>query len=152
MDNERRVDEILNVAELREQLAAALRELDRLRRVPALADATAAERVEAILKARRLRGRFFDSQLFADPAWDMLLELYAADLKGVRISVTQLCIGAAVPPTTALRWMRSLEQQGLLGRSADHFDARRRYVFLLPGARDTMTELLTACPPAESLL
>jgi DNA-binding MarR family transcriptional regulator len=144
---------MLNAAELRERLEAVLSELDRLRgEVPAFAGAPTARRIDAILKARRQRGQFFDPEIFADPAWDMLLELYAADLKAVRISVSQLCIASGVPPTTALRWMRSLEQKGLLRRTDDTVDGRRRYVFLTPRAIDSMTELLKACPPSELLL
>src|SRR4051812_23053389 len=49
-----------------------------------------AERVRTILRARRLRDRFFEAQLFADPAWDILLELYAAELGRYRTSVSSL--------------------------------------------------------------
>lgn len=150
--NERRIDEILDAAELRDKLSAALRELDRLRGVPALPGAPTIKRLEAILEARRLRERFFDPQLFADPAWDMLLVLYLADLKGVRTTVSQLCISAAVPATTGIRWIRSLEQKGLIGRNIDRLDGRRRYVFLMPTAIETMARLLTACPPPEPLI
>src|SRR5437762_3206264 len=51
--------------------------------------------VRAILRARRSRDRFFDASLFADPAWDMLLELYLAELLGERrLSVGSLCQSA----------------------------------------------------------
>lgn len=43
-----------------------------------------AGRVRAIIRARRLRDQFFGSDLFADPAWDMLLDLMAARLEGAR--------------------------------------------------------------------
>jgi DNA-binding MarR family transcriptional regulator len=146
------VDEILDAAELREKLAAALREIDRLKGVPAIAEAVTAERVDSILKARRLRDEFFGSSLFADPAWDILLELYVAELKGIRRSVSAVCIGAAVPLTTALRWIRSLEKKGLLVRTDDYFDGRRSYISLAPEASERMAALLEACPPTEPLI
>jgi DNA-binding MarR family transcriptional regulator len=115
-------------------------------------DSVTAQRVSAILKARRSRDRFFDRELFADPAWDMLLELYAADLSGYRLQISSLCIGAAVPATTALRWIKSLDQRGLLVRTADPKDARRFFVTLSDAARKRMDQLFRTVPEAESLL
>jgi len=63
------------------------------------------KQVRAVIRARRARAQFFEATLFADPAWDMLLELFASELGTERMSVTALCAGAAVPPTTALRWI-----------------------------------------------
>jgi hypothetical protein len=54
--------------------------------------------VRSIIRTRRLRDRFFPSGLFADPAWDMLPELYAARLERHAVAVSSLCI-PAVPPT-----------------------------------------------------
>jgi hypothetical protein len=63
-----------------------------------------AETVRAVIRARRLRSRFFSEELFADPAWDMLLDLLQAEISHLRVPVSSLCIAAAVPATTALRW------------------------------------------------
>jgi hypothetical protein len=52
--------------------------------------------------ARRLRERLLPAGLFADPAWDMLLDLYAAEIEEQPVSVTSACIAAAAPATTAL--------------------------------------------------
>ena len=62
------------------------------------------EAVQQVIRARRLRARFFDEELFADPAWDMLLDLLQAEIAQHRVPVSSLCIAAAVPATTALRW------------------------------------------------
>lgn len=88
------------------------------------------QQLRQILAIRRARAEFFDPKLFSDPAWDMLLELYCAELAGTKISVTSLCIGANVPATTALRWMRRLKDRGLVRRVSDLHDARRMFVFL----------------------
>src|SRR3546814_15893799 len=89
---------------------------------PMTADVAAAEgaRVRALIRARRMRDQFFRSELFADPAWDMLLDLMAARLEHKRVSVSSLCIAAAVPVTTALRWIKSLTDEGRFVRRADH--------------------------------
>ena len=94
--------------------------------------------VRSIIRARRLRDQYFRGELFADPAWDMLLDLYAARLEGNRVAVSSLCIAAAVPATTALRWIKALTDRGLLVRSADPQDGRRVYIELAPDGAKAM--------------
>src|SRR3546814_4614981 len=60
----------------------------------------------------------------------MLLDLMAAHLSGQRVSVSSLCIAAAVPATTALRWIRALTAHGLFLRQADPSDGRRVFIAL----------------------
>ena len=94
--------------------------------------------IRALLRARRLRDEHFGAGLFEDPAWDMLLDLYAAELEGVRVSVSSLCIAAAVAPTTALRWIGRLSEQGLLERVPDPRDRRRAFISLSAEATAAM--------------
>ena len=75
--------------------------------------------IRSIIRARRLRDHYFRGGLFADPAWDMLLDLMAARLEKNRVAVSSLCIAAAVPATTALRWIKALTDSGLFVRAAD---------------------------------
>ncbi len=89
-----------------------------------------AKSIRDIIKGRRLRERFFDSELFADPAWDILLDLKAAALEGQNVSVSSLCIAASVPPTTALRWVTTMTESGMLVRRQDPDDARRVFIEL----------------------
>ncbi len=86
--------------------------------------------VRGAIRARRLRDQYFADGLFADPAWDMLLDLFAARLEGLTVSVSSLCIAAAVPPTTALRWITAMTDAGLLMRREDPSDRRRAFVTL----------------------
>ena len=94
--------------------------------------------IRSLIKARRLRARYFRDDLFADPAWDILLELFRAELAQHRVSVTSLSIAAAVPATTALRWINSMVQDGLLNRHADPVDGRRVFVELSPDTHEAM--------------
>jgi DNA-binding MarR family transcriptional regulator len=94
------------------------------------AEFTSPQRVRAIIKARAVRRKFFNEQLFADPAWDMLLELYALRCEDLRISVSKLSHAAGVPSTTALRWIDKLESEELLFRAADPLDGRRIWIEL----------------------
>lgn len=94
--------------------------------------------VRRIIRQRQLRGRFFDAELFADPAWDMLLDLTAARAEHKRVSVTSLCIASGVPPTTALRWINQMTEFGLLARIEDDIDRRRAFIALTDKAADAM--------------
>jgi DNA-binding transcriptional ArsR family regulator len=94
--------------------------------------------VRSIIRARRLRDQYLRGGLFADPAWDMLLDLMAARQEGQRVAVSSLCIAAAVPATTALRWIKALTDQGLFVRSADPQDGRRVYIELSDQAAAAM--------------
>lgn len=110
---------------------------DRLVRAtrPALPDPRLVRRV---IRQRQLRARFFDGDLFADPAWDMLLDLTAARAEHARVSVTSLCIASGVPPTTALRWIGQMIDAGLLQRVEDEADRRRAFITLTDKAADAM--------------
>ena len=92
------------------------------------------ELVRTIIRARRLRSRFFPEDLFADPAWDMLLDLLQAEIAQLRVPVSSLCIAASVPATTALRWLKTMTEQGMFVRRADPHDGRRVFVELAPQA------------------
>lgn len=87
-------------------------------------------RIRAIIRARRMRDQYLGADLFADPAWDMMLDLMAARLEDQRVPVSSLCMAAAVPPTTALRWIKVLSEQGVFVRTADPEDGRRIYIEL----------------------
>jgi hypothetical protein len=86
--------------------------------------------IRELIKLRRLREQHFPADLFADPAWDILLDLFAAKLEGKSVSVSSLCIAAAVPPTTALRWITTMTDHGALVRKQDPNDARRVFIEL----------------------
>ncbi|MEP7222093.1 MAG: MarR family winged helix-turn-helix transcriptional regulator [Novosphingobium sp.] len=100
-----------------------------------------ADLARAQYRDRRLRGQLFeDAALFGEPAWDLLLDLFIAARERKQVPVTSACIGAAVPTTTALRWLTVLEAQGLVIRENDASDARRVFVRLSSDAYARMTE------------
>jgi DNA-binding MarR family transcriptional regulator len=90
--------------------------------------------IRRVIRARRVRDKAFRTRLFEDPAWDMLLDLYAAQLEEADVSVSSLCIAAAVAPTTALRWIGRMTAGGLLVRTQDAGDKRRALITLAPAA------------------
>lgn len=104
----------------------------------------AAGQVRDLLRARRMRDEFMPGDLFADPAWDMLLDLLAARLEHERVSVSSLCIAAAVPPTTALRWIGNLTEKGFIQRQADPHDGRRVFIALTESAAEGLSRWFSA--------
>lgn len=91
---------------------------------------------------RRRRARYLSADLFGEPTWDILLDLYVAAREGRRVPTTSACIGAHVPPTTALRWLRILEMRGLVEREDDGRDGRRTFVRLTERGSTVMEAFL----------
>ncbi|MEO1731627.1 MAG: MarR family transcriptional regulator [Pseudomonadota bacterium] len=100
--------------------------------------------VRQMIAARHARARFFDAELFADPAWDMMLDLVAAHGEKARVSVTSLCIAAGVPATTALRWLKQMVESGIFVRVADPDDRRRAFIELSETSLDAMARYFSA--------
>jgi hypothetical protein len=86
--------------------------------------------VRGYLRARRRRDTLFGSAIFADPVWDVLLDLYASKLEARRVCISDACIASSVPSTTALRWLGKMEELKLIVRYQDEADGRRFYVEL----------------------
>lgn len=80
---------------------------------------------------RRKRAAIFGNpDLFGEPAWDILLDLFIAHADGKMVSVSSACIGSAAPATTGLRWLGILAEEGLVLRDKDPEDHRRVMVRL----------------------
>lgn len=92
----------------------------------------------AYAKRRKRASIFGDPELFGEPGWDILLDLYIAQAEHKPVSVSSACIGSASPPTTGLRWLGVLADQGLVERKHDPEDQRRVLVRLTDKALDAM--------------
>ena len=95
-----------------------------------------------LIKFRRERENLFPPGLFVDPAWDIRLTLVAARLDGSDVSVSSLCMAAGVPPSTGLRWVGNLIEQGMLERQPDPQDARRILIVLAEPVFEPMLDWL----------
>lgn len=95
-----------------------------------------------VLRTRAVRSKFFDPALFADPAWDILLALYKAELAQRRISISNCCYAAQVATTTGLRHIAALCEQGVVVRTPDPLDARRMFLSLSGEASAAMQRIL----------
>jgi hypothetical protein len=117
---------------------------------PATKDGPDARFIRGLIRARHRRVAAFGADLFADPVWDMMLDLLAARLEGRPVSTSSLCIAAGVPGTTALRWIRLLTQRGLFVRVADPRDGRGVLVQLSDDAAERLLAHLASSSRALS--
>ena len=85
-----------------------------------------------LLQTRNIRPDISSGSLYGEPAWDMLLDLLQAEIVQHRVPVSSLCIAAAVPATTALRWIKTMTDRGLLTRRDDPHDGRRVFIEMAP--------------------
>lgn len=107
--------------------------------------------VNSMMAARKARLKYFDNDLFFDPTWAMLLDLYRSELVGKPLCVSSLCLGSGVPSTTALRYLRILEERGYVERASDEFDRRRSFIRLSSRARDAMASYVDALKSSGGL-
>lgn len=98
-----------------------------------------------IYKFRRKReeriAQAFGAGLFADPAWDILLDLYIHSAEGQKVSISSACLGSAAPETTALRYLGELERMGLVERHRHAADRRVQLICLTDAALALMDEM-----------
>lgn len=97
---------------------------------PSSAPPPGSELAAWLLMARRLREEVLGADLFSDPAWDILLDVYAGEARGVKIQISSLAPMSGVPSSTARRWADKLVRLGLLERERDEKDRRQTYIRL----------------------
>ena len=68
----------------------------------------------AMLEFRRTRSSILPPELFAEPAWDLLLELFIADAEGRRLTARQVCIRSGIAPSVMSHWLKHLPQSGFV--------------------------------------
>jgi DNA-binding MarR family transcriptional regulator len=95
---------------------------------------------------------YFGKQFFSDPAWDILLILYASALEQRNISITQLAAGSSASYTTCLRWIAVLHEEGLIQKRPDRFDARRIFISLSSKGLNAMVSFFANLSPELHVL
>lgn len=82
---------------------------------------------------RLLRQQLIGSpELFGDPAWEMLTDLFIHECEGKDLSISSLCVTPSIPMSSALRLAQKLCDVGILRRVPDPFDGRRSIIKLEP--------------------
>jgi DNA-binding MarR family transcriptional regulator len=101
---------------------------------------------ERVYRVRRRRDALmtarFGGEIFSDPAWDIILDLYIHNSKNQDVSVTSVCSASMVPITTALRYITVLSERGLIERSKNPKDGRSYLLRLTPEAIRIVEDLL----------
>lgn len=95
-----------------------------------------------LLSQRRRREQLLGEDLFGEPVWDILLDLFASAREGKEVSISSLCIASGAPTTSALRYITMLVDRGLLTRSKDVRDGRRILIDLSPIVQEQIHDLL----------
>jgi len=94
---------------------------------------------------RRKRAAIFGNpEMFGEPAWGILLDLHIVHADGKPVSVSSACIGSAASPTTGLRWLGVLAEEGLMVRENDADDHRRVLVRLTRAGMTAMERFFDA--------
>lgn len=104
------------------------------------------------INARRRREQYFGSNLFKDPAWDILLELFIAHTEGRTVRITEACRVTATSTSTGLRWIGTLEAENLIERESDTNDGRSSFIHLSSTGLKIMSEYLEDVAEAHHVL
>jgi DNA-binding MarR family transcriptional regulator len=98
-----------------------------------------------ILEARRQRAERFGEAIFGEPAWEMLLLLYAT-AGAARQTISRLAQLAPSSKATALRWIDHLVGQNLVRREPHPTDRRTAFVVLTDKGREMLETYLAEVP------
>lgn len=107
------------------------------RREPAID--VAYEHARRTIRRRLLRRQLIGSEeLFGEPAWEILLDVFVHEYEGKPLAITSTCATAGIPMSSGLRLIQKLCDADILRRIPDTFDGRRCFVRLQPAAYDRM--------------
>ncbi len=99
------------------------------------------DHILSILIARRGREAVFGPNLFSEPAWDALLELYAAKLGRRRISLNDVARALDIPESTMARWIDVLTERHLVQTESDTIEPSRLWLSLTAEGQAKMKQL-----------
>jgi DNA-binding MarR family transcriptional regulator len=98
------------------------------------------------LEWRRRRNKVLPEEMFGEPAWEILLQLYV-EQQGTRLNIARLTSYLNLSASTVLRWLNYLHDKQLLRRESHPTDQRSVFVELTTGAVEVIdsyfSEVLT---------
>lgn len=100
-----------------------------------------AKLIRRLMAFRRIRDQALPELVGADANWVILVELYLAAMEQRRESISSLCVASGAPSTTALRYIKSLTDNGMVTREPDPEDGRRVFVSMAPLGIERMAAL-----------
>ena len=99
---------------------------------------------EGILRQRRRRNDYFGASLFAESGWELLLELYLRESSGSSTTAEQLLATVLSPTSIAARWLKHLQEAGLVRRLVHPRELGTEFVELTNKSRQAMEAYLAA--------
>lgn len=102
------------------------------------------QKATELYRFRKKRAEYLPGEIFGEPGWDILLDLFIARLHRRDVSISSACLGANVPPTTALRWITLFVERGYIERTDCIHDRRMSWLKLSDALTTTMINLLGA--------
>lgn len=138
--------------ERRDSIDEIARRLDELLRdmadVSSPAEAKAGPKVAVLdsarrfWRARRERERIFGSALAADPAWDILLNLFISTGEGREATIASASAATGLPEPLVLRCIAHLAEAKLVARQARQSDEKITFLTLTDRAVTMISEYL----------
>jgi DNA-binding MarR family transcriptional regulator len=108
--------------------------------------ATLLDAAQQELERRRRRNKVLPEEMFGEPAWEILLQLYV-EQQGTRLNIARLTSYLNLSASTVLRWLNYLHDKQLLRREIHPNDQRSVFVELTTGAVEVIdsyfSEVLT---------
>lgn len=99
------------------------------------------DHIRSVLLVRRARGGVLGENLFSEPAWDVLLELYAAELGGRSMTLSDLARATDTPVSVIARWQAALEDHRLTRSTVSPEDPSRVTISLTAEGSSKMEHL-----------
>jgi DNA-binding MarR family transcriptional regulator len=107
-------------------------------------DAVLIAHAKSMLAERRMRRQFLPAGLFHEPAWDMLLALFASRDDRLPMNIKAVVSMSDAPVTTSQRWIEHLHNLKLINRVIDPTDRRRATLSLSHAGDQQMRSYLRA--------
>jgi len=107
----------------------------------------ALDNARATMRRRILRRQLIGAEeLFGEPAWEMLIDLFIHEGEGRPLSTSDICVTSTIPMSSALRLVQKLCDAGLVDRTPDLMDARRSFVRLQPATSHRLRAYFSEAP------
>jgi hypothetical protein len=108
-----------------------------------VATTLAVKKAVDLIEIAKRRARFVAAaNLFADPAWFILLDLFVRQHSGLDTGVSSACQASFSPVTTALRHITILTERNIIVRRFDPRDQRRVYLELTEETKQEIQRIL----------
>ena len=95
-----------------------------------------------LLRAQSERKAALGPTVFGDPAGAILLSLFVASDDGGHLTAAALCAAQPGGPARSKRFLKALEEEGMVVRLGDAADDGRAFVYLSGGAARRLRALL----------